>query len=277
MCFALGVSRSWLYYKPRHPSRSRRPRRPELGEQIRSVLATCPPTYGYRKVHALLQWRGVRCTLRTVHRWLKKLSWLSSARCMNKRPGRLHEGQVAVPASNSRWASDITIIQAWNREKIRLAVILDCGDRMVVAYRWGSKLTGEDLGDLVREAVFNRFGDDRRQARGIEFLSDNGPEYISAELQGVLNRLGLVPCHTPIRSPQSNGIAEGFFSRFKRDYVYQNYLANAEEVGRQIKGWIGHYNHEAPHGSLGMQAPARYYAQWLADRCAKFNPIPVQK
>ena len=31
--------------------------------------------------------------------------------------------------------------------------------------------------------------------------------------------MGLIPCHTPRRSPESNGLAEAFFGSFKRDYV----------------------------------------------------------
>jgi putative transposase len=37
----------------------------------------------------------------------------------------------------------------------------------------------------------------------------------------------LVPCFTPVRSPQSNGIAEAFVKTFKRDYVRLNARPNA--------------------------------------------------
>ncbi len=75
--------------------------------------------------------------------------------------------------------------------------------------------------------------------------------------------MGLIPCHTPRRSPQSNGLAEAFFGSFKRDYVYQACLETVEDVARQLLGWIEHYNHQAPHSALGMQLPAECYAEWL--------------
>ncbi len=75
--------------------------------------------------------------------------------------------------------------------------------------------------------------------------------------------MGLIPCHTPRRSPQSNGLAEAFFGSFKRDYVYQACLETVEDVARQLLGWIEHYNHQAPHSALGMQSPAECYAEWL--------------
>jgi putative transposase len=35
-------------------------------------------------------------------------------------------------------------------------------------------------------------------------------------------RIGLVPCFTPVCSPESNGIAEAFVKTLKRDYVRLN-------------------------------------------------------
>ena len=93
--------------------------------------------------------------------------------------------------SNTRWASDITEIRAWNGQKVRLAIILDCGDRMVLAWRLGSHITGEDLCEMLREALYARFGTDLRQAQGLEFLSDNGPEYLSKDFQRFLTGLGM--------------------------------------------------------------------------------------
>ena len=74
--------------------------------------------------------------------------------------------------------------------------------------------------------------------------------------------MGLIPCHTPRRTPQSNGLAEAFFGNFKRDYVYHACLETVEDVARQLLGWIEPYNHQAPHSALGMQSPAECYAEW---------------
>jgi len=170
---------------------------------------------------------------------------------------------VRVPESNRRWASDITGIRAWNGQKGRLAILIDCADRMILAWRFARRITAEDLAEMLREAVFRRFGEHRAGATGIEFLSDNGPEYTSHRFRPFVEKMGLVPCHTPRRSPESNGLAEAFFGSFKRDYVYQACLETLEEVGRQIPIWIQHYNEQAPHSALQMRAPAEFYAEWI--------------
>jgi len=50
---------------------------------------------------------------------------------------------------------------------------------------------------MLREAVFRRFGEARTRAQGIEFLSDNGPEYASHRFRPFVRARGLIPCHPP--------------------------------------------------------------------------------
>lgn len=271
-CRTVGVARSWLYYR-RRPRPPVAPRRPELVDAIRQIVHARPASYGYRRVHALLRRQGVHCNPKTVHAVLQQQGWLSTDRHRTRRPGRRHDGQVAVEEPNRRWASDITGIRTWDGQKRRLAVILDCADRMVLAWRLAPRITADDLGELVREALFRRFGAARVQARGLEFLSDNGPEYTADRFRTTLADLGLIACHTPIRSPQSNGLAEAFFGRFKRDYVQQDGGETVADLERQVPGWIEDYNQVAPHSALGMLAPAQFYEGWRV----KQESVPVQQ
>jgi putative transposase len=194
-------------------------RRPQLTAAIQQVLAQCPPSYGYRRIHALLARQGIRSNRKTVYQHLKRQAWLASPRPRAPRPGRRHEGKVAVLRSNQRWACDLTTFKLWNQQKLRLAVIIDCADRMVLAWKLQARLTAWDIGELLREALFHRFAQHPQQAKGLEFLTDNGPEFIADQLQQLLARLGLIACRTPCRSPQSNGLVESFFGSFKRDYL----------------------------------------------------------
>ena len=271
VCRALDKPRSWLYYR-RRPERGRSLRQLEVEAAIRRLLKASPASYGYRRIHALLKRHGLACNPKTVWRVMRGHGWLATGRRSRARDGRRHEGQVRVADPNRRWASDITSIRAWNGQKGRLAIMIDCADRMVLAWRFARRITADDLAEMLREAVFRRFGAVRAQAQGIEFLSDNGPEYTSHRFRPFVRAMGLIPCHTPRRSPESNGLAEAFFGSFKRDYVYQACLATLEEVGRQLPAWIEHYNREAPHSALGMRAPAEFYAEWLV----KNKTQPVQ-
>ena len=267
-CRTLGVARSWFYYH-RQPRRPRPLRRPQLTGLIQQVLAQCPPSYGYRRIHALLLRQGIRCNRKTVYQHLKRQAWLASHRHRTQRPGRPHEGKVAVFRPNQRWACDITTFKLWNQQKLRLAVIIDCADRMIVAWKLQARLTAHDVCELLREALFHRFAQQRQQAKGLEFLTDNGPEFIAEPLQQLLNQLGLIACHTPCRSPQSNGLVESFFGSFKRDYLSHQPLETVAQALKHIPAWITHYNEIAPHSALAMLAPATFYQQWLTELTAK--------
>jgi transposase InsO family protein len=50
--------------------------------------------------------------------------------------------------------------------------------------------------------------------------------------------VGLNPCFTPVRNPESNGLAESFMKTFKRDYVFVNDRSDAETVFEAPDGLV---------------------------------------
>ncbi|WP_052308742.1 DDE-type integrase/transposase/recombinase [Echinicola pacifica] len=76
--------------------------------------------------------------------------------CPELRP---HTGQIAVEVSNTRWASDITSIKCWNGEKLRVAFVMDCCDRSIIAWRASKHMQAVDIEVLVQEALHRRFGE----------------------------------------------------------------------------------------------------------------------
>jgi len=63
-----------------------------------------------------------------------------------------------------------------------------------------------------------RFGTSKT-SHVVEWLSDNGSVYIAKDTFDTAMSLGLRLCSSPLRSPESNGIAEAFVKTFKRDYA----------------------------------------------------------
>ena len=124
----------------------------------------------------------------------------------------------------------------------------------------GKGLPGEPVREMLIEAVEQRFGaveaipDDHV----LEFLSDNGGAYIAADTRSVARQLGLKPINTPVCSPQSNGMAESFVNRFKRDYVSRMDLTDAPTVMAQLPAAFEHFNEVHPHSSLKMRSPREF-------------------
>ena len=71
-------------------------------------------------------------------------------------------------------------------------------------------------------------------------------------------RLGLVPCFTPVRSPQSNGMVEALVKTFKRDYVHVRERPDARMVLAQLLAWFEEYTEIHPHKSLRLKSPREF-------------------
>lgn len=104
------------------------------------------------------------------------------AACSNRRE-REHTGQIAVDQPNMRWASDSTGILPWNRDKGRFTYVLDCCDRNNISWRFQRNIQMCDIELMLQDVLYKRFVGDLSNGHGVEFLHDNGPEYIEKELQ----------------------------------------------------------------------------------------------
>ena len=110
---------------------------------------------------------------------------------------------------------------------------------------------------MMLEAVESRFAA-IQAPHALEWLTDNGSVYTAHETRAFATALNLVPCFTPIQSPESNGISESFVKTFKRDYVRVNPLPDAITALRQIAGWFLDYNENHPHSGLKMRSPREF-------------------
>ena len=82
--------------------------------------------------------------------------------------------------------------------------------------------------------------------------------YIAREARVFARQIGLKSCFTPVKSPQSNGMAEAFVNTLKRDYVSVSLLPDAEAALRLIPGWFEDYNENHPHSGLRMRSPREF-------------------
>ena len=219
------------------------------------------PTYGYRRVTALLNIELKDAGIQPVNHKriyrIMKASGLLLQRHTGK-PTRTHDGEIITLHSDTRWCSDAFSIQCWNAERVHVAFSLDTCDREVIRYI--SSTIGIDGGmvrDLMVESVDARFRA-TRAPRPIQWLTDNGPAYIARETVETAKMLNLEPCTTPAYSPESNGMAEAFVKTFKRDYVWSADLSSAVSVMGQLEAWFNDYNENAPHKGLKMLSPRQF-------------------
>jgi putative transposase len=268
VCSTLRVARSNIAEQAAGRPIKRRGRPPQPDEELVAAIKTIIgslPTYGYRRVHALLV-RQVREQGRPapnhkrVYRVIKAHGLLLQ-RHAGGAAERRHDGRVAVEHSNRRWCSDGFEIGCDNGEKVRVAFALDCCDREALGYIATMEgIKGEDVQDLMITAIEHRFGSVSRLPKTIEWLSDNGSGYIAHETRSLAREIGLEPRTTPVQSPQSNGMAEAFMRTIRRDYVRVSPIPDAQTVLESLPLWFEHYNNLHPHKALGYRSPREFIA-----------------
>lgn len=263
---AFGVSRSQQSYRRCHGC-DRKPRyssRPEDGQYLPMMRQIIDerPTYGYRRVTAILNLRrrshGMSAVnVKRVYR-IMRVNGLLLGKSTGK-PVRQHTGVIKMAESNRRWCSDVFEIPCDNGQRLRVAFSMDCCDREILSYvACTGGITADMVSDMLLDSVQSRFGDVHRVPEPIQWLSDNGPQYIAAGTQEVAKILGFEVCTTPYRSPESNGMAEAFVKTFKRDYIEVHGAPDAHSVIRLLSHMFNDYNENAPHKGLRMLSPRQF-------------------
>lgn len=118
---ALGVSRANLYvmrdgfFGGTAAERDQKKAPTEDGallSQIRSIAAV-RPTYGYRRITAILRRQGLSAmNHKKVYRVMKAANMLLQRH--TGKVSRTHEGKIITLRSNTRWCTDAFGIQCWN-------------------------------------------------------------------------------------------------------------------------------------------------------------------
>ncbi len=126
---------------------------------------------------------------------------------------------------------------------------------------WVATTKGIDaafVGDLMMQAVENRFGPDSKPPGPIEWFTDNGSCYTAAKTRSFSKELGLKPETTPVTSPQSNGMAKSFVKTLKWGYAKLAHRLNSQTLMAQLHEWFDDCNSYHRHSALGY-VPAKLF------------------
>jgi transposase InsO family protein len=202
---------------------------------------------------------------------IMRLHGLLLARHTGARPALAHTGRVSVTRRNIRWCSDAFEFLCDDGRTVRVVFALDACDREIVAFT--ATTSGIDAGmiqDLMLHCIEKRFNA-LQAPHPVEWLSDNASCCTARETRAFAAQLNLICRFTPVRSPESNGLAEAFVKTFKRDYLFPHCLCDAPSVISRLAEWFEDYNESAPHKALRMLSPREFI------RCAQSMECRGQK
>ena len=213
------------------------------------------PRFGIRRAHALLRAGGQPINHKRVERVWRKSGLQVLPRPKKRRPktGRCVPCQAERP--DHVWSYDFQEDGLLSGRKLRLLNVLDEFTREWLSVTVGVSLTS----GAVLAALKPLFA--LRGAPGF-VRSDNGPEFIAAEVQGWLRESGSAPHYTDPGCPWQNGFTESFHGKLRDEFLDREVFASVQEAQARLEAQRRWYNEERPHSSLKYVPPAAYAREW---------------
>ena len=259
---ALGISRGSVYYLPRPVSDADLKLMRRIDE-----LHLEYPFAGSRMLKGLLKAEGHevgRCHVSTL---MKKMGIEALYRRPNtSKPTPGHKvypyllRNLAVTRPNQVWAMDITYI-SMARGFVYLAAVIDWFSRKVLAWRLSISLSADFCLEALEEAL-------SRPGRPEIFNTDQGSQFTSVEFIKVLKAAEIAISMDGKGAWRDNVFVERLWRTVKYEEVYLRAYACVSEARASIGRYLGFYNGNRPHSSLGGQTPDQAYL-------TQPTPIPV--
>jgi putative transposase len=235
---------------------------PTLATRLQELL-TQHPTFGYRRLWALLRYReGYGVNRKAVYRILKLKGWLVHQRPCTPRP-RVRGWRSQTAASNQRWAMDVTHIPCGADGWAHLTTVIDCHDREVIGYEFALRGRAKEAERALEAACLHRFGTLRPQGAVPIVRSDNGLIFQSRRFRAACRDYRLPQEFITPYTPEQNGVIERFFRSLKEECVWQHQFHNFADAQQRLRAWLTWYNTSRPHQALGYRSPIQFRAAHL--------------
>ena len=230
-------------------------------------LAGAWPTYGYRRVTAMLRRDGWSVNAKRVRRVMRRLGLAAEPPPRRVRttdsnhPFPRYPNLVAdlnVTRPDQVWVADITYVRV-RSEFVYRAVLMDVFTRVIRGWELSRSLDQGLTLTTLRRAV-------RRGRPGIHH-SDPAVQYAATAYVERLTAVGAAISMAAVGVPEENGFAERLMRTIKEEEValteYRDYPDARRQLGRFLDAV---YNRKRIHSALGYLTPAEYEQQWRADR-----------
>ena len=258
VCRLLGLPRSSFYYRPQ-PA-------PDADAMFKSALLDLAgewPTYGYRRLTAMMRRLGWPVNGKRVRRWMDELGidgappvrrrrTTNSDHAFPRYPNLVQDLEITRP--DQVWVADITYIRL-RREFVYLAVLMDVFTRSIRGWHLGRDLDqGLTLAALERALVVS--------TPEIHH-SDQGVQYAAIAYVQRLQALSVTLSMAAVGEPRENGYAERLMRTIKEEEVNLTEYDDFADAQRQIARFLEDvYNVKRIHSALAYLTPREFEEQW---------------
>jgi putative transposase len=151
------------------------------------------------------------------------------------------------------WSMDFMHDQLSDGRSIRLFNVIDDFNREGLEIDVDFSLPAERVIRSLERIIEWRGQPDRIRC-------DNGPEYVSAAMEGWAQRRGIALDFTQPGKPQQNACIERYNRTVRYDWLAHYLFESIEEVQDHATRWLWTYNHERPNMAIGGITPKQKLA-----------------
>ena len=227
------------------------------------------PTYGYRRVTAMLRRDGWAVNGKRVRRVMRDLGLAAEpvkrrVRTTNSdHPFPRYPNLVAdltVSRPDQVWVADITYVRV-RVEFVYLAAVMDVFTRCIRGW--------EVSRSLDQRLTLSALGRALRRGRPEVHHSDQGVQYAAADYIHELTHVNALISMATIGEPRENGYAERLMRTIKEEEVALTEYLDFADALRQLGRFLDDvYNHKRIHSALGYLTPEEFEQQWREEQRA---------
>ena len=211
-------------------------------------------SWGFWKVFEYLRYhRIIRDNHKRVYRlWCReKLNLRPSPK--RRRIYRDYQALLSPDGINEGWAMDF--VSDWvvgpTRKQVRIVNIMDEGSRRALWTEAHQSISAKKLIEVLDNVVDYR-------GRPLYIRCDNGPEFISRQLQEWSAKHGIELRFIQPGKPSQNGLIERLNKTLRRECLDLTRYQSMNQLNEELQAWSENYNYRRPHQNLGKVPPDQY-------------------
>ena len=169
------------------------------------------------------------------------------------------ERDFSVSAPNQKWLADLTYVptaEGW----LYLALVLDLFARKIVGWAMSDTMPQELTLAALQVALGWQDPDP-----GLVHHSDRGSQYAAHDYRKVLKARGITVSMSRKGDCWDNSPMESANGTLKVECVHGEHFKTRAEAQQAIVEYIGYYNTDRRHSSLGNVPPAEFERRWRAE------------
>ena len=159
---------------------------------------------------------------------------------------------------NELWQTDFTYFKIFGWGWYYMGSILDDYSRYIISWKLFTSMSASDVKELLDMAVEKTDIARVSVRHKPRLLSDNGPCYISGELQKYLESKEITHTRGAPYHPMTQGKIERFHRSMKNEVKLNNYYF-PDDLNVEIDRFVEYYNNDRYHESLNNVTPGDVY------------------